>query len=107
MGEDPLERMSRTNGFAIKTEATALLGQIIKKMPKAKGTSWNLAGAGPGRGTPWQYRDASDEGGVQGRGAAQHYPTMSIAELCELDVKSICGQDAVLFLWVTSPLLFE
>jgi len=32
---------------------------------------------------------------------------MSIKELCALDVKGICDQDCVLFLWVTSPLLFE
>ena len=35
------------------------------------------------------------------------YPTMSIGELCDLNVKAICDDDAVLFLWVTSPLLFE
>ena len=32
---------------------------------------------------------------------------MSIAELCALDIKGIVEDDAVLFLWVTSPLLAE
>jgi N6-adenosine-specific RNA methylase IME4 len=32
---------------------------------------------------------------------------MTIAELCELPVKEMVDDDAVLFLWVTSPLLFE
>ena len=32
---------------------------------------------------------------------------MSIQELCELPVKEITATDAVLFLWVTSPLLEE
>jgi len=32
---------------------------------------------------------------------------MSIAELCGLPVKALAQDDAVLFLWVTSPLLYE
>ena len=32
---------------------------------------------------------------------------MTIAELCAMDIKGIAGDDAVLFLWVTSPLLDE
>jgi site-specific DNA-methyltransferase (adenine-specific) len=32
---------------------------------------------------------------------------MSIAELCAMPIPAICEDDAVLFLWVTSPLLFE
>jgi N6-adenosine-specific RNA methylase IME4 len=56
---------------------------------------------------PWSYNDKADAGSVQSGGAARHYPTMSIAELCAMPVASICADDAVLFLWVTSPLLFE
>ena len=58
---------------------------------------------------PWAYRDGVGvAGSVQrGPGAAMHYPTLSIAELCDLDIKGIVDKDAVLFLWVTSPLLFE
>jgi N6-adenosine-specific RNA methylase IME4 len=32
---------------------------------------------------------------------------MTIDELCELPVESIVQDDAVLFLWITSPLLCE
>jgi N6-adenosine-specific RNA methylase IME4 len=58
---------------------------------------------------PWAYRDGVGvSGSVQcGPGAAMQYPTMAIEELCALDVQAICDDDAVLFLWVTSPLLFE
>jgi len=37
--------------------------------------------------------------------AERHYPTMSIAELCDMgdEIKAACENDAVLFLWVTSP----
>jgi N6-adenosine-specific RNA methylase IME4 len=56
---------------------------------------------------PWSYGDKADAGAVQSQGAAHHYPTMSIAELCALDIRTICEPNAVLFLWTTSPLLFE
>jgi len=51
---------------------------------------------------PWQYNDK----GLDDYGHAErHYPTMSIDELCALGVDSIVEDDAVLFLWVTAPLL--
>ena len=58
---------------------------------------------------PWRYREEnhSKEGDVQVSVLETHYPTLSIQELCELPVYSICEPDAVLFLWVTSPLLEE
>lgn len=56
---------------------------------------------------PWSYNDKADEGSVQAGGAARHYPSMSIPDLCALPVPSLCEDHAVLFLWVTSPLLFE
>jgi len=56
---------------------------------------------------PWAYHDKADEGAVQAGGAARHYPSLSIADLCALPVSTLCEPNAVLFLWVTSPLLFE
>ena len=35
-----------------------------------------------------------------------HDPTIAIADVCALDVQSRIADDAVLFLWTTSPLLF-
>lgn len=59
---------------------------------------------------PWQYNNAGviNESDNYGR-AARHYPTMSIAELCDLgeQIKAMADRDAVLFMWVTSPLLEE
>ena len=40
-------------------------------------------------------------------GAGKHNPSMSTAELRAMDIKSICDDDAVLFIWVASPFLFE
>ncbi len=51
---------------------------------------------------PWQYNDKMPAG----YGAAEnHYTTLSISELCNLPIKNITENNAVLFLWVTSPLL--
>lgn len=59
---------------------------------------------------PWQYGNAGviNESDAYGR-AARHYPTMSIDELCRMgaQIKARCDDDAVLFMWVTSPLLAE
>jgi N6-adenosine-specific RNA methylase IME4 len=53
---------------------------------------------------PWTYfqRDPNFHGY-----AANHYPTMSIAELCALPVRKIAAPQAVLFLWITPALLCE
>jgi len=55
---------------------------------------------------PWHYGNAGlDEYGH----AEHHYPTMHIQELCEMGdaIETISEPNAVLFLWVTSPLLAE
>lgn len=56
---------------------------------------------------PWKYGNDgvinNDNYGHVGR----HYPSMSIDELCALDVKALAEDNAVLFMWVTSPLLAE
>ena len=51
---------------------------------------------------PWQYSDKKE---YRPEGSAEnHYPVMSISELCEMKLPEI-EDNAVLFLWVTSPLL--
>lgn len=51
---------------------------------------------------PWKYNDKLIE---EYGGADKHYNTMSIEELCELPIPELTEENAVLFLWVTSPLL--
>jgi site-specific DNA-methyltransferase (adenine-specific) len=49
---------------------------------------------------PWQYGDKL----VDGYGAAEHhYGTMSLEDICNLKIQT--EDNAVLFLWVTSPIL--
>ena len=51
---------------------------------------------------PWNYGDKL----IEGYGAAEHhYPSMTISELCSMSVPDITDDNAVLFIWVTSPLL--
>lgn len=40
-----------------------------------------------------------------GGGAESHYPTMSIAEMCDLPIKNIANSDSVLLMWVTMPMM--
>lgn len=69
----------------------------VAKLPDAK---FRVIYADP----PWKYGDQLTED----YGPAKfHYPSMTITELCAMPIKSITEPDAVLFLWVTSPLLFE
>lgn len=51
---------------------------------------------------PWRYNDQlTDQNGP----TRFHYPSMSLSELCALPVSDIAMDDAVLFLWTTSPML--
>lgn len=50
---------------------------------------------------PWSYNDKQDTGMLGG--AVKHYTTMPLNDICELPVPS--ADNAVLFMWVTSPLL--
>ena len=52
---------------------------------------------------PWKYNDIQDTEKLGGAG--KHYPTMSIESLCKLPIKDMVIDNAVLFLWTTSPLL--
>jgi N6-adenosine-specific RNA methylase IME4 len=52
---------------------------------------------------PWKYLTYSNKG--QGRSAESHYSTMSVEEICNLPVSEITSENAVLFLWITFPML--
>jgi N6-adenosine-specific RNA methylase IME4 len=47
---------------------------------------------------PWSFSTYSTKG--QGKGAEQHYNTMPIADICNLNVAEIADNNCVLFLWV-------
>ena len=59
---------------------------------------------------PWSYSDKQSVKGDFGTGtgaAEAHYPSLSVSELRALPISGLVQEDAVLFLWVTSPLLPE
>ena len=58
---------------------------------------------------PWSYGNSGIIGDDNYGHAQRHYPDMTIKELCALgnDIKTMTEKNAVLFLWVTSPLLSE
>jgi N6-adenosine-specific RNA methylase IME4 len=51
----------------------------------------------------WPYGDRPPSG----MGAEQHYPTMSIEDICKLPVAAHAMPDSVLFMWETAPLVHQ
>ena len=50
---------------------------------------------------PWSYRTWNNKG--SGRTAENHYPTMTLHDICALPVADIADKDCALFLWATFP----
>lgn len=55
---------------------------------------------------PWEYKQSGNKKNPRGM-AKQHYDTMSTKEICELPIKNIKTDDAILFLWATFPNIAE
>jgi N6-adenosine-specific RNA methylase IME4 len=53
---------------------------------------------------PWKYGNSMPEYFTE---QANYYPLMTIDEICDMSIKNIIDENAVLFLWVTSPILEE
>lgn len=70
--------------------------------PEAEGglfiKKYNIILADP----PWRYANKGGKGAAE-----QHYPTMSLDEICALPVAEIAAKDSALFLWATFPMLAE
>ena len=74
--------------------------KIQKLIPEKPSGKYRIIYADP----PWKYGDQLTEN----YGATRfHYPAMSITDLCALPIKDLSEDNAVLFLWVTSPILDE
>jgi len=71
----------------------------VKETPQIEG-KYRVIYADP----PWAYNDKRDGNTT---GAEDHYPSMTIKELCIIPVNELAEDNAVLFLWVTSPILEE
>jgi N6-adenosine-specific RNA methylase IME4 len=53
---------------------------------------------------PWSYGNTQPDYHTEQR---DHYPVMEMRSICEMRIREICEDNAVLFLWVTSPILEE
>lgn len=90
------------------TKVLKLLPEPPKpETPPLPDGTWRVFYADP----PWYYTDPQHTDTYNGMGDSQvtiletHYPSMKIEELCALQIKAMAQPDAVLFLWVTSPVL--
>lgn len=90
--------------IADKTSKTKVRRKIkaeeIKKKVSLPDAKYRVLYADP----PWSYGNTMPDDFREQR---DHYPVMSLSDICAIDIPSICEDDAVLFLWVTSPILEE
>jgi N6-adenosine-specific RNA methylase IME4 len=56
---------------------------------------------------PWRYDNHDGHPHGNDGNATNHYRTMSLPDLCAMPVKDHVEDDAVLFLWATSPMLMH
>ena len=71
----------------------------VKEAPQIEG-KYRVIYADP----PWKYGNNMPDTFVE---QADHYPLMTVQEICDMPIKDIAEDNAVLFLWVTSPILEE
>ena len=88
----------KTGRKTIQQAKREIVKENVKDQPDLPTDKYRVIYADP----PWNYGNS----GLDDYGHAErHYPTMSIEELCNLDVPDIIEDNSVLFLWTTSPLL--
>ena len=97
--KDDMDRTGRVNGPFNRVKNMIQAERIRAEPPP-------LPGNGPYRGAmadaAWAYEPDDDDAPHRG---VLPYPTMSIAQLCALDVASIMHSDSVLAFWVTNFIL--
>lgn len=54
---------------------------------------------------PWRYENPPI--GASNRSIENHYPTMTLEEICNMPVSELATDDAILYLWATAPKLQE
>ena len=55
---------------------------------------------------PWDYKGQKQHAGASGPttgGAIAHYPTMVLKDLKQLPIANLCNDNALLFMWTSSP----
>ena len=77
---------------------------LVGSTPPLPNKKYSIIYADP----PWDHTVVIRRNDPKRASAASfHYPTLSKAELCEIPVQTIAEDDALLFMWVSSPMLDE
>jgi len=80
-----------------------LLPEPKTETPELPEGKFNVIYADP----PWKYGQDQHSKEEQETVLSTHYQPMDLKEICKLDIRGIAADNAVLFLWVTSPKLYE
>lgn len=94
------------DGREVRQSMRTVNQQEKREAPPMPSNKYRVVYADP----PWSYGNSGIIGDTDNYGRAErHYPTMSIDELCAMgaQVREMADDNAVLFMWVTSPLLEE
>jgi N6-adenosine-specific RNA methylase IME4 len=101
-----LEEAKRIRGERAEAHRTARIGRIANlskgNAELQRDRKYPVILADP----PWDFEVWDEKSGSQ-RAAANHYPTMELADICRLPIAELATPDAVLFLWITAPCLFQ
>ena len=97
--EEYKEAVLSGNKKPMEAAREAKIEEIAKTvdLPQAK---YRVVYADP----PWSYGNTQPDYHTEQR---DHYPVMTIPEICSMPVRDICEKNAILFIWVTSPILEE
>lgn len=82
-----------------RSEKLTEINSANKALPEGK--KFSVIYADP----PWRYEHPAI--GATNRAIENHYPTMTLEEICSLEIESIAAENANLYLWATSPKLAE
>jgi len=94
---DLIEKV-KTGELTIPQAKRELVREDVNKSVQLPTEKYRVIYADP----PWKYGNTMPDYFTT---QADHYPLMNIEDLCALDIPSIIDDNAVLFLWVTSPIL--
>ena len=102
-GKDEIKKAAKEIRKAETDERRVERFANIKKIAEASvplptGAKFPVIYADP----PWRF-----ESGFSDRSIENHYPTMTLDEICEMPVGDLATKDAVLFMWVTVPHLIN
>ena len=69
--------------------------------PKLPNKKYDVLYADP----PWDYKGQNqyNKKGIDTGSALKHYNTVTVMKLAQLDIKKICKDNTLLYLWATSP----